>query len=346
MMRSCIFIALLMAYIPNSYAFYVSEHEHLSQEARGLLLLGSGEVNHQATQFASTRLMYDMDTSNWHVEYQQLWQQTYAATHTYQTQADRLNISYSNDTMYIKAGRQAINLSTTFFFSPNDFFAPFTIQSLNRDFKQGVDAINAEWQVDGFMGELSTLSLILVNNQDENLNTSSILRFESTLEHISWMVFAGNINPTPLISQQVFGGSLQADLLGNLGIRAEGHISKQAGQQSSEWVLGLDQRLNPNITWSAEWFHHGEATIAPHLPYAGKQYLALGLNYQFTPLLLANLSLVKNMDDQSQLNTAYLNYSLSDESTLNLSVLYPSDKRFSEFSLYPKVYALDYQIYF
>ncbi|MDQ7004764.1 MAG: hypothetical protein Q9N67_07580 [Ghiorsea sp.] len=98
----------------------------------------------------------------------------------------------------------------------------------------------------------------------------------------------GELNQTLFSSQQVFGGSLQADLFDNLGIRAEGHSSKQAGQDTSEWVLGLEQRLNADTTWSAEWFYHGAAAITLHLPYAGKQYLALGLTYQFTPLLLAN----------------------------------------------------------
>ncbi|MDQ7058516.1 MAG: hypothetical protein Q9N62_08770 [Ghiorsea sp.] len=340
-------MSLLLAPINAAYAFYASESDDLSQQALGLFLTGVGSIDAVNTNFLSTRLMYDVDFNNWHLEYQQIWQQTHSKNNnTDQTQADRLNISFNNEQFYLKVGRQAVSLATTFYFSPNDFFAPFTIQSLNRDFKQGVDAVYSELQLGRFAGELSTLSLILVNNQDENLNTSSILRFESTLDNISWMMFMGELNQTAFSSQQVFGGSLQADLLDNLGIRAEGHRSKQAGQDTSEWVFGLEQRLNADTTWSAEWFYHGAAAITPHLPYAGKQYLALGLNYQFTPLLLANFSIVRNMDDQSQLNTAYINYSLSDESTVNLSVLLPNGKNTAEFGLYPKVYALDFQIYF
>ena len=124
MIRLYIFIALLVIYSPYSYAFYISESNAFSQEARGLLLLGSGQINSEATHLLSTRLMYDLDANNWHIEYQQLWQQTFAATDTYQTKADRFNISYSNDAVYLKAGRQAISLTTTFFFSPNDFFLP------------------------------------------------------------------------------------------------------------------------------------------------------------------------------------------------------------------------------
>jgi len=341
MFRISIFIALLITHIPTSYAFYVSENDMLSQEARGLLLLGSGQVSNDTTHLVSTRFMYDLDVNHWHIEYQQLWQQTFATNDTYQTKADRLNISYSNDTVYLKAGRQAISLTTTFFFSPNDFFAPFTVQSLNRDFKQGVDALYVEMQT----GELSQLSAIWVNNRNENAATSSVFRFESVLEDISWMVLAGTIHQPYMPSQQVVGGNIQADF-SHLAIRAEGHLSTQNKQTSAEWVFGLEHRLFSDMTLSGEWFNHGSAMITPHLPYSGKQYAALGINYQFTPLLSGNFSLIKNMDDHSQLSTAYINYSLSNESTLNLSVLVPSGKTFSEFSSYPKVYALDYQIYF
>lgn len=341
MIRLYIFIALLVTYTPNSYAFYISESNTFGQEARGLLLLGSGQINSDTTHFLSNRLMYNLDANNWHVEYQQLWQQTLSITDTYQTKADRFNVSYSNDTVYLKAGRQAISLTTTFFFSPNDFFSPFTVQSLNRDFKQGVDALYMEAQT----GELSQLSAIWVNNRDENAATSSVFRFESVFEDISWMVLAGTINQPYMPSQQVLGGNIQADF-NHIGIRAEGHISSQNNQHYTEWVLGLEHRLSPDIILSGEWFNHGSAMITAHLPYSGKQYLALGANYQFTPLLLGNFSIITNIKDQSQIGTAYVNYSLSNESTLNLSVLLPSGLTFSEFSSYPEVYALDYQIYF
>ena len=341
MFRFPILIALIIAHIPASYAFYVSENNILNQEARGLLLLGSGTVDSDTSHFLSTRLMYDINANNWHVEYQQIWQQTFANIDTYQTKADRLNISYGNDTVYLKAGRQAISLATTLFFSPNDFFAPFTIQSLNRDFKQGVDALYVETQ----LGDLSQLSGILVNNRDEDIATSSILRFESAFFDISWMMLGGEIYQAFVPTQQIVGGSIQTDV-GNLGIRAEGHLNTQNKQTSAEWVLGLEHRLSPDMTLSGEWFNHGATSPTPHLPYTGKQYLALALNYQFTPLLVGNFSIIKNIADQSQLNTTYINYSLSNESTLNVSVLLPSGKTFSEFSTYPKVYALDYQIYF
>ncbi|MCF6208962.1 MAG: hypothetical protein L3J61_06250, partial [Ghiorsea sp.] len=172
-----------------------------------------------------------------------------------------------------------------------------------------------------------------------------ILRFESAFSDISWMVLAGEIHQTFLPSQQVLGGSIQTDV-GSLGIRAEGHLSTQNKQISAEWVLGLEHRLSPDMTLSGEWFNHGAASPTPHLPYAAEQYLALALNCQFTPLLVGNFSIIKNMNDHSQLSTAYINYSLSNESTLNVSVLLPSGKTFSEFATYPKFYALDYQIYF
>ena len=72
------------------------------------------------------------------------------------TAIDRLNIHWIKDRVDIIAGRQPINLATTFYFTPNDFFAPFAAQTFYRVYKPGVDALRTEVR----LGELSQLSLI------------------------------------------------------------------------------------------------------------------------------------------------------------------------------------------
>ena len=64
---------------------------------------------------------------------------------------DRLNIEYSFKKLDLIVGRQPINLATTFYFTPNDFFAPFAAQTFYRVYKPGVDALRANVQI----GELS-----------------------------------------------------------------------------------------------------------------------------------------------------------------------------------------------
>lgn len=343
----------LIFWVSPAFAFYNHESANINQEARGLLYAGSGYVDNKTAAEISARLMYNVDVNNWHMQYHQVWQERFATENSYQTQADRLNLSFSNESIYLKLGRQPINLATTFYFSPNDFFAPFSVQSFNRDYKQGVDAIYAEVRV----GELSQLSALMVNNTNENLPTSSLLRFESAFENISWMILAGEINSQAPLSpftinpaaekQTVLGGSIQTDIFENIGIRAEGHISKQSGQTTQEWVLGLEHYSSSDLTLNLEWFNHGANRPTSNLPYAGSQYLALGLSYVFTPLLSGSFSSIFNMDDHSQLHTAYLNYSLSNESTLNAYILQPSKKSTStEFDNYAPVVGLESFLYF
>jgi len=71
---------------------------------------------------------------------------------------DWLNARYSYNRLDLIVGRQPINLATTFYFTPNDFFAPFAAQVFYRVYKAGVDAIRAEVR----LGDLSQLSLITV----------------------------------------------------------------------------------------------------------------------------------------------------------------------------------------
>ncbi len=72
------------------------------------------------------------------------------------TAIDRLNVRWSRDRLDLILGRQPVNLATTFYFTPNDFFAPFAAQTFYRVYKPGVDAARAEVR----LGNFSQLSLI------------------------------------------------------------------------------------------------------------------------------------------------------------------------------------------
>ena len=348
------FFAFLLLWASPAFAFYASEEGALSQEARGLWHERAGLVDSDTVIAASARLMYDLNWHDWHMEYHQVWQKVFSGDHAYQTQADRLNISMSNETIHLKLGRQAVNLATTFYFSPNDFFAPFSLQTFNRDYKTGVDALYAEMR----LGELSQVTGILVNNHDESLPTSSILRFESAFDNVSWMMLAGEINsqgtPTPFNLNPadnkltVVGGSIQTDIFDTIGIRAEvGHQSNQEVVTNLEWVLGLEYYANADLTLTTEWFHHGAKAPTALLPYTASAYMAIGASYTFTPLLSGSFSGTFNIDDDSQLYSVYLNYSLSNESTISFYALQPSEKSTTtEFGNYLPVTGLELLFYF
>ena len=252
---------------------------------------------------------------------------------------DRLNLRASWDRLDVTVGRQAINLATTFYFTPNDFFAPFAAQSFFRVYKPGVDAVRAEIR----LGDLSQLSLVQVlgfapdNTTDTNWGRgadsqrdSFVARISTVFRDVEWKLLAGHIGEIDII-----GGSLQGDLFEWLGIRAEGHIADPVtGDQYSEVSVGLEHSRESSLDLRVEYFHHGSGVsrvsdysalfASTQNSYLARNYVAASAGYEFTPLLTGNALLIKNLLDQSWLLSLYAVYSLSDEAELAINLSLPA----------------------
>ena len=281
---------------------------------------------------------------------------------------DRLNLQYASPRLNIKVGRQPVNLAATFFFTPNDFFSPFAVQTFYRTYKPGVDAMRADIQLQ----ELSQLSLIAVlgytvniandagwSNQPDGGRTSYIARASTVIADFELAIVAGVVRRDHMI-----GGDLQGELFDWLGVRAEGHyIFPDAPLQNNhaELALGLEHRWESSLTLRAEQFFHGSGvtrTGAYNLLASGRglyqtrHYTAAGASYEFTPLLTGDLAAIYNWVDDSGLLALYAVYSLSDESEAVFSANVPMGERSagaaisSEFGLYPVVLSFEMRSYF
>lgn len=280
---------------------------------------------------------------------------------------DRLNLRWSSNTTDITLGRQAINLATTFYFSPNDFFAPFAAQNFYRVYKPGVDAARAEIRI----SELSQLDLISVLGYKTDLNSitgwsekpdsdrlSSLVRFSSTYKDFDWSIITGKVR-----QQKIFGVSLQGELFDWLGIRIAGHYAKPDNtllRNHHELTIGIEHRWENTLDARLEYFYHGigSDSIANYTsstqdnPYLARHYSALSLGYELTPLLIAQSLLITNHVDQSQLLSLYFTYSLSDESELAINITTPFGEKpvgpqlISEFGIYPRSAQIEFRYYF
>ena len=352
MMRTIWLLPLLLVASP-AWAFYQGEVVGGDLEVRGLFYASGGDLAGRRFAAGQTRLILDGDVNMGdlplHLEYHPVFQHATNSTPRNLERTDRLNISYSGEKLQLKVGRQAINLATAFFFSPNDLFQPFAAQTLNRDFKQGVDGITATLA----FGGLSQCSALLVRSG--GLRPSAVVRLESALEDVSWSLLAGELNSPPqgflpVSSQRIMGGSLQTDIGDLLGLRAEGHLSQDHAQQShrrfAEWTVSLEHRWESGANLNVEWFQHGSRTPSLQLPYSGRNYFGMALSHELTPLLSGSLNLIQNNSDHSRLQTAQLLYSLSNESTLAIYGVQPSGRSGSEFQQYPRLISAEYQLYF
>jgi hypothetical protein len=280
---------------------------------------------------------------------------------------DRLNVRTSWDRLDVTFGRQAINLATTFYFSPNDFFAPFAAQNFFRVYKPGVDAIRAEFRI----GELSQLSLINVlgytpdNSTDTGWSRNADSQRDSFIGRVSfvihdkeWALIAGQVRDTDIL-----GGSFQGELFNWLGIRAEGHVADPGfSDKFSELSIGIEHRWESSLDARFEYFHHGSGAsrVADYLAlamttqsnYLARKYFAASVSYEFTPLLRADMLLIKNLLDQSWLASFYSVYSLSDEAELAVNLALPVGDEpvgaiiSSEFGFIPAALNIEVRSYF
>jgi hypothetical protein len=284
---------------------------------------------------------------------------------------DRLNARWTYDRLDLTVGRQPINLATTFYFTPNDFFAPFAAQTFFRVFKLGVDAARAEVR----LGDLSQLSLITVlgfepdpgsdtgwSDNPDGDRTSYLGRISTVFHDMEWALLGGNVRETDVI-----GGSIQGELFQWLGIRAEGHYANpddSDGDDFSEIVLGLEHRWENSFNLRLEQFYHGSGsdsvrdyTRVPvsaqeRILYLAEHYTAVDANYEFTPLLTGEVLGIANWVDHSYLLSLNALYSLADEAELSVSLGIPigddpqgPDIK-SEFGLYPHSIIIEIRSFF
>ena len=288
-----------------------------------------------------------------------------------QLSLDHLVCTWRSSRLDVSIGRQPVNLATTFFFTPNDFFAPFAAQTFFRTYKAGVDAARAEIR----FGDLTQLTLLGVLSYDQDPSsdtgwsrapdwrrTSLLARMVTSSLGFEWGMLAGTVH-----DRTVVGGSLQGELWDWLGLRAEGHYGSQEegeGRDAAEFCLGLEHRFPGSLDLQAEYFYHGQgyssmdqanqALLAGATPdgYLGKNYSALSASYEFSPLLTGQALLLVNWTDCSRLWSLYGVYSLSDESELTTTISIPdgdSPERgvpTSEFGAAPMTVSLEYRLYF
>lgn len=391
----------------NSLAFFQAQQDELYIEARGLLeAVGAAANNPNDDRLypddkilggaISARLMLDIDWQHWQFEahaiqayqseelqvggrgYQVLRDversdafSTRFASDDATLLLDRFNLQYGKGPLNLKIGRQPVNLASTFYFTPNDFFAPFAAQTFYRTYKPGVDALRADWQ----WSNLSQLTLLSVldyradNKADTGWakspdwgNTAYLARASTLIGNNQWGLLAADID-----NDQIIGFDLQGELFGWLGLRAEGHLrffDEDNRDRDAKLSLSFEYRPDSRSSLRLEQFYQrsglsddsvdnvGLFTPDSSQFYLARHYTALGGSYEVTPLLNTSAVVIFNHNDQSSLAALYGTYSLSDESELAVGVNLPlgelpdQGQIQSEFGSYPKSLSVEFRSYF
>lgn len=284
---------------------------------------------------------------------------------------DNISLQVLSENVDVTIGRQPVNLATTFYFTPNDFFAPFAPQTFYRTYKPGVDGIRADIR----LAELSLLSIIGVLGYKEDKgsdngwssgpdwNRGSLLaRLAVNRLGFEWGLLGGLVR-----NDTVLGGFLQGELFDWLGIRTEGHYTatgSSPADDTAEITIGLEHRFPSSLNLQLEQFYHGRGYTAiaeanralqsgiTASSYLGRHYTALGASYQFSPLLVGQMLGVVNWSDHSGLLAFNSVYSLADEAEFSTAITLPVGSRpngsrmESEYGLLPVTATIEYRFYF
>ncbi|MCK4838167.1 MAG: hypothetical protein KAS94_05150 [Desulfobulbaceae bacterium] len=277
---------------------------------------------------------------------------------------DNLHLQYRTSRLDLAVGRQPINLATTFYFVPNDFFAPFAPQTFFRTYKAGVDGLRADFRL-AELSQLTCLGVLAYDRDGSTANgwgrepvwseTSLLIRASREMGHFEWAVLVGTVD-----ENTISGASLQGELFNLVGLRAEGHYGapeKAGGSSYFKLAVGLEKVYANNFSWRLEYFQNSAAGLSnvsslPATTALNRDYGALGLGYELTPLLNGSFLVLVGFNDDSGVLSANLLYSLSDEAELSLLASVPfgdsagPTSRGSEFASQARMILLEWRYYF
>ncbi len=91
---------------------------------------------------------------------------------------DRFNYQYSNKYGDLTIGRQVLSFGSSRFINPTDIFIPFAIQTLNQEYRVGIDAIRYKADV----GDFAVLDMGLIIGEDaKKQNSAAFLRGKNSI---------------------------------------------------------------------------------------------------------------------------------------------------------------------
>ncbi len=249
---------------------------------------------------------------------------------------DRLSIAYTSTDWVVRAGRQALTWGAGLVFRPMDLFDPFAPDATDTEYKPGTDMLYGQYLFD----DGSDLQAVLVPRPAHigggpTGNASSFaLRLHTTIGdyQTTWLIARdhGDIVAAVGINGALGGATWNAEIVPTFVKNGGTYVSAVANISNAGTLAGRD------ITYFAEYFRNGFGLGVSHYALAdlpaplvgrllrgqvfntGRDYVAAGAQYQWTPLLQISPTLIANLDDRSFYLLAEATYSLSDN--LNLIV--------------------------
>lgn len=280
------------------------------------------------------------------------WEIESGARHRSWGRLDRLAVQYRLSDWSLTLGRQAVSWGNGMVFAPMDLFNPFAPTTVDRDYKAGDDLFLAE----RLLANGGDVQLLAVARRDEQGRRTG----QAASTALKWHGFAGQLEFDLLAAKhyrdQVFGAGFRFPV-GVALMRSDLVFTRlRDGGWRLSGLLNADVSFvaaGRNAYVFAEYFHNGFGvaklpSTADQLPSPLAQrlsrgevfnpmrdYLAVGGNLEWHPLINQALTLIGNLNDGSVLLQTSVTYERGDHQRLQLGIVTPLGQRGKEFGGVP-----------
>ncbi len=289
---------------------------------------------------------------------------------------DRAVLEVKTTPADLALGRQAIAWGSARVVNPTDVIAPYAFQELDREERLGVDAVRVRVP----LNVLSELDAGYIFGRD--------FKFDQSAFFARSKLYVARTDVSVLLlgfRENLLAGFDLARSLGGAGLWLEGayvfadFFNDYASSNANDYLrtsLGLDYSFNSKTYGFIEYHFSGAGTGRAEdylnrlattaftegaVYLLGRHYLAPGLMYQFTPLLISNTQALFNMGDRSAFLSTQVEYNLAQNIYLAVGVFLGFGERpeitvagaaaaemrwHSEFGSYPDFFFSSFRVYF
>lgn len=265
---------------------------------------------------------------------------------------DRAALQWQQGDWGLTVGRQAVSWGSGIVFQPMDPFNPFSPTVVDRDYKAGDDLI----LIDRLFANGSDMQLLHVVRRDEDHNVSS----EASSTALKWHGYTGEVEFEVAAARHfddAWAGLSLRIPLGEAMFRTDViGMELESGGWHASGLMNVDYSFavgGRNAYVFSEYFHNdlGVDSIPDDLQLLPqdlllrlnrgelfnlmKDYLVVGGNIEWHPLLSHSATLITNLHDSSSLFQTNLTYTPSDNQTVQFGWVGPFGQTGDEFGEIP-----------
>ncbi len=265
---------------------------------------------------------------------------------------DRLALSYSSAHLVLRIGRQALTWGGGLVFHPMDLFNPFPPNATYTAYKPGADMLYGQWLFDSGMD----VQAVVVPRR--NPDTGRLASDQSSAG-VRWHGFMGQqqqIGIDVLLAQdyraKVLGIAVNGPLFGTTWTAEIIPTRLADGGVRTSFLLNTQYAWSwggRNVNGYIEYFHNGfgvsgidhtltslpkslvKRFVRGEVFTVSKNYLATGIEIQWTPLLTLKPAVISNLDDGSALLLGQVVYSLTQNTSVTAGFQWGFGGRLAEY---------------